>query len=111
MARQEQVELVDDIDGGRADETVRFALDGASYEIDLSRKRATALRKSLAEFVTAARPTRPARATAVRRPRPGNDVGATAAQIREWAAAQGIAISERGRVADSVREQYRAAHQ
>ena len=36
MARKVQVLLVDDLDGGAADETVSFALDGASYEIDLS---------------------------------------------------------------------------
>lgn len=39
MARQETVTLTDDIDGGKADETVTFGLDGASYEIDLHSKR------------------------------------------------------------------------
>lgn len=31
------VEVVDDLDGSPADQTVRFAFNGASYEIDLNR--------------------------------------------------------------------------
>jgi len=31
-----QVLLIDDLDGSEADGTVRFALDGTEYEIDLS---------------------------------------------------------------------------
>ncbi len=51
MARQQSVTLVDDLDGGKAAETVRFGLDGALYEIDLSKRNANALRKSLSDFV------------------------------------------------------------
>jgi len=40
--------LVDDIDGGEADETVRFAVDGVQHEIDLSKKNATKMRDALA---------------------------------------------------------------
>ena len=40
MARKVQVHLLDDIDGGKADETLKFALDGTNYEIDLSAKHA-----------------------------------------------------------------------
>lgn len=47
MAKTLVVTLKDDLDGGDADETVRFALDGKSYEIDLSKKNAAALRGSL----------------------------------------------------------------
>ena len=36
MAQKVKIILVDDLDGGSADETVRFGLDGVSYEIDLS---------------------------------------------------------------------------
>ena len=55
MAQQEIVALTDDIDGGKAHETVAFGLDGVTYEIDLHNKKAAALRKSLADFVSAAR--------------------------------------------------------
>ena len=44
MAQKVQVILVDDIDGGAADETVSFSLDGVSYEIDLSTKNAASFR-------------------------------------------------------------------
>ena len=47
MAQKVQVILVDDIDGGEADETVSFSLDGVSYEIDLSESNATELRDAL----------------------------------------------------------------
>lgn len=115
MARQESITLIDDIDGGKADETVSFGLDGAQYEIDVNKKKATALRKVLAEFVSAARPAKPQRpagptTTQARRgarTRPGDPLPA---QIRVWAGAQGIAVPARGRVPESVRAQYASAH-
>jgi hypothetical protein len=55
VARKTVVELVDDVDGGQADETVRFALDGVDYTIDLSAENATRLRQILAAFVANAR--------------------------------------------------------
>ena len=48
VAQRVEVVLVDDVDGGPADETVQFALDGVSYEIDLNAANATALREALA---------------------------------------------------------------
>ena len=55
MAQKVQVVLVDDIDGGSADETVSFSLDGAAYEIDLSAANAAALREAFAPYVGTAR--------------------------------------------------------
>jgi Lsr2 len=103
VAQRVTVTLEDDLSGGPADETVRFAFGGAEYEIDLSAKNATAFRKKLAPFIEHARKAgrrQPGR-TAARRPRSGD--------IRAWAKAQGIAISERGRIPASVAEQYQAA--
>jgi hypothetical protein len=51
MAKTVVVKLTDDIDGGDADETIRFALDGKSYEIDLNAKNAAALRGALRPYV------------------------------------------------------------
>jgi hypothetical protein len=48
MAKKITVELQDDLDGGPAGETVRFGVDSAEYEIDLSKKNAAAFRKKLA---------------------------------------------------------------
>ena len=106
MAQRVTVALEDDLDGGPAVETVRFAFGGADYEIDLSKKHAAAFRKKLAPFVEHARkagraqPRRSSR-TAASRQRSGD--------IRAWAKDQGITVSERGRIPASVVEQYRAA--
>ena len=55
MAKTLIVKLSDDIDGGDADETVRFALDGKGYEIDLSAANAAKLRGALQTFIDKAR--------------------------------------------------------
>ena len=62
MAKTVIVKLIDDIDGGDADETVHFALDGRSYEVDLNSANASKLREALKPYmekgrsVTGARP-------------------------------------------------------
>jgi len=102
MAQKVQVILVDDVDGGQADETVSFALDGTNYEIDLSASRAKELREDFDRWVSKARKVG-ARAR-------GNRTGRTsdATAIRAWAKANGIAVSERGRVSAEVRQAYAA---
>ena len=106
VAQRVIVTLEDDLGGGPADETIRFAFGGAEYEIDLSSKNATAFRRKLAPFIEHARkagrrqPRRSPRA-AVGRQRSGD--------IRAWAKEHGVAVSERGRIPASVLEQYRAA--
>jgi len=51
MAKNVVVQVVDDIDGGEAAETISFALDGKSYEIDLNAQNAASLRKAFAPFI------------------------------------------------------------
>src|SRR6266487_2849039 len=106
MAQKITVALEDDLDGGPADETVRFGLDGAEYEIDLSKKNAAAFRRQLAPFIEHAR-----RAGRGQRRRPGRTASSRerSADIRAWAKEQGITVSERGRISASVAEQYDAA--
>jgi DNA-binding LytR/AlgR family response regulator len=55
VAQKIQVLLIDDLDGSQADGTVRFALDGTEYQIDLNAEHAAALREALARYVSAAR--------------------------------------------------------
>ena len=55
MAQKVTVALEDDLDGGPAEETVRFAYEGTEYEIDLSKKNAAAFHKQLAPFLEHAR--------------------------------------------------------
>lgn len=106
MAQRVHVTLEDDIDGGKADETVRFGIDGIEYEIDLSKKNARALRDVMSHYVDAGRKVgNKRRAT---RPRAAGGRG-DANQIRQWAAENGYEISERGRVPARVREAYEAA--
>jgi hypothetical protein len=104
MARQQSVSLTDDLDGSKAVETIRFGLDGISYEIDLNRRHAGNLRKSLGEFVEhshKAKSLRPRNA----KPTSNNGVPKAAA-VRSWAAANGITVSARGRVAADVVGKY-----
>ena len=111
MAQKVQVLLVDDIDGGEASETVSFALDGNSYEIDLSGKNATELRDSFAKYVGAARKV--GRSTSSSAGRSGRRSGTStamdrdqAAAIRSWAKKQGLKVSDRGRIPATIIEQY-----
>ena len=92
--------------GARADETVRFGVDGSEYEIDLSKKNAATFRRRLAPFLKHAR-----RAGRGQRRRPGRTAASRdrSGGIRAWAKGQGIAVSERGRIPASVVEQYEAA--
>jgi Lsr2 len=57
MAQTVIVKMTDDIDGGEADETISFALNGKTYEIDLSAKNAEKLRNAFAPFIEKGRKT------------------------------------------------------
>ncbi|MBU6214129.1 MAG: Lsr2 family protein [Actinomycetales bacterium] len=152
MSSSVQILLKDDLDGTPAEETLQFMLDGTTYEIDLSKRNAAALRQAMARYVKAARrvriaagagravsangsrtrttataagagrgrpagrrkaaPTKKGRAvtagarrrtsTASARVRKAAGTGANPAAVREWARKQGIAVSERGRIASEV---------
>jgi hypothetical protein len=109
MAQKVQVILVDDIDGGPADETLSFSLDGVSYEIDLSTANAAKLRDSFAPYVGTARRVGGRSAAGRGRTRRGTGDNRTA-QIREWARANGHTVNERGRVAADIIAAYDKAH-
>lgn len=111
MAHKIVVRLVDDLDGGPADDTVAFALDGRGYEIDLSAANAEKLREALRPYAAAGR-----RATGTR---PGVTDGTSprdsriapeTARIRAWAKDNGHYVASRGRVHQHIREAYYAAH-
>ena len=111
MAQQTSVALVDDIDGSKAAETVVFGLDGASYEIDLSKRNAAALRKAMTDFVANGRRAKRTSPLNKRTQKRSRTAGATPAIIREWAAQQGITVSHRGRVPADIVAQYEASQQ
>ncbi|WP_127842958.1 histone-like nucleoid-structuring protein Lsr2 [Actinomyces wuliandei] len=105
MAQKTQVILVDDVDGSEATQTITFALDGVTYEIDVNDEHAAALRESLEEWVAKARRVGGRRNTR-RRPSGSSDTQ----KIREWAREQGMEVSDRGRVSAEVRDAYYKAH-
>lgn len=113
MAQKTVIELTDDIDGSKADETVSFGVDGQSYEIDLNEKNASAMRDALAPYVASARKagggsgSAPRRSSGSRAPRSSSDLDAKA--VRTWAEQNGIQVSPRGRLSSEVIEKYRAA--
>ncbi|NEK84890.1 Lsr2 family protein [Blastococcus saxobsidens] len=109
MATTTQIVFVDDLtgdllpDGG---ETVHFALDGASYEIDLNQANADALRAAFKPYIQAGRKV--GRQPAIgRRGRPTRH---HTAAIRSWARQNGHDVSGRGRIPIAVVEAYEAAH-
>jgi Lsr2 len=111
VAQKVQVILTDDIDGGEAEETVQFALDGVTYEIDLSGGNAEALREALAAYVDAGRRVggRSQRRGNVPKARPTAE-RADLSDVRAWARENGYQVSDRGRVSAEVKAAYEAAH-
>jgi hypothetical protein len=113
MARKVEVQLIDDLDGSQAEESITFTVDGTSYEIDLSKKNAAKLRSGLEPYVAVARKLG---RTSTRRTPAALSRGRGAAQsdreqnqaIREWAQRKGLDVSPRGRISRSVIEQYEA---
>lgn len=110
MAQKVEVTLVDDLDGGKADETITFGLDGTQYVIDLSDKNARQLRQSVAKYIDAARKEKGLRLTGRGMGRKASPAGPNTSDVREWAKVQGIEVSERGRVAKALIVKFQEAH-
>jgi len=110
MAQKHIVQLIDDLDGVEAQETVAFSLDGTRYEIDLSERNANQLRDALSVYIANAR-----RATRYGTPANGRgrnhraDREQTAA-IRAWARNNGYRIGDKGRIPSQVLEAYHSSH-
>lgn len=109
MASRTIVELVDDLDGSAADETVSFALDGQPYEIDLTAEHAEQLRSVLGEWVGHARRDNGRGSRSGQRSQRSLRGGDRAA-IRAWAQQQGYPVAHRGRIPAEVLEAFQAAH-
>ena len=107
MAQKIQTLFIDDIDGSDAEGTVRFALDGTDYEIDLNADHTTALRGALAVYVAHARKVSASRRVPRGAGRKASAIDTTA--VRAWAREQGIDVKERGRVPATIVARYREA--
>ncbi|MDQ7808391.1 Lsr2 family protein [Amycolatopsis sp. A133] len=104
MAQKVLVEILDDIDGTTAAQTVQFGLDGVTYEIDLSDNNATALRDELARYIGAGRRIggRKVRVATGQSTTTNASDRERNQQIRAWANANGYEVSERGRLSSEV---------
>jgi hypothetical protein len=107
MAQRVQVQLLDDITGEEAAETITFGLDGVMYEIDLTEQNARQLRDELGVYVEKGRKVR-GRSTAQRQSK--TSARDESRRIREWAAKNGYSPSSRGRISQSIVEAYQAAN-
>jgi hypothetical protein len=108
VAQQIQTLFIDDIDGGEAEGTVRFALDGTEYEIDLSASHSQELHTALTKYVDHARKVGGTARRATRGTRRNASAIDTTA-VRAWAKDHGVDVKERGRIPADVVEQYRTA--
>lgn len=107
MAQKTIVVVEDDLTGGAADESVTFALDGVTYEIDLSAANARSLRDALAGYIAAGRRVGGTR-------RVGGSVAARTDKdqldaMRRWARENGYEVSSRGRISNAIKDAYNAA--
>ena len=110
MAKETVTKLIDDLDGGEAHETVKFALDGQAYEIDLSSKNASKLRNALAPYLDSAKRLNVRTGALIGRSgaRRAGAVGDREQNqaIRTWAQRKGLDVSSRGRIKQEVVEMY-----
>ena len=113
MVQRVQVILEDDVSGGAATETVEFALDGVSYEIDLNDENASKLRNDLAGWIADARRAGGRRQTRRRASGGGSSTTSAKAEelaaMREWGRANGFKVSSRGRVSQELQDAYAAS--
>jgi hypothetical protein len=110
MAQKVNIILVVDLDGGSADENVKFGLDGVNYEIDLSAANAAELRSSLERFIGAARKASGGSGRTARAKAPTGGRSHDSAQIRQWARENGYTVNSRGRIQAEIQEAYQKAN-
>jgi len=104
VARRENIITTDDFDGTEGATTVRFGLDGTSYDVDLSPANEAELREFLAHYVSAGR-----RVTTTGRRYTHVSADVDTRAVRAWAAGNGVEVSPRGRISSEVIAQYRTA--
>jgi len=111
MAQRTIVTLVDDLTGEDAENisTVEFALDGATYELDLTDENSAKLRETLSRYAGAGRKIGGRRRRGSRPDRAIRSNGSAAGynretlkSIREWAKKNGHSVNDRGRLPAEV---------
>lgn len=108
MAQRVQVQLIDDMNGQEAQETVPFSVDGTAYEIDLTTENAKELRDLLGMYVEKARKAKGGKSA--QRSSALSASRDEAQRIRAWAQENGHAVNSRGRINREIQDAYHAAH-
>lgn len=113
MLKKYQVtKMIDDLDGSEATRTIKFSIDGAHYEIDLSDENTDKFREAFAPYIANGR-----RVTSRKSSRRSSSASTGRAQrqktaeIRAWAIEKGYTSSTQGRLGPTIIEAYEAAHQ
>ncbi len=109
MARTFHIQLIDDLTGEDADETVRFSVDGADYEIDLTAANAANLRAALSKYTAKGRRLRGSSKASAGTAAPLSREETR--KIRDWANAHGYNPSDRGRIRQDIRNGTRPPHE
>jgi hypothetical protein len=116
VARIEEltVSMIDDLDGGRATETIAFALEGSNYEIDLSKRNADKLRRALRPYIESGRKARRGSDRRTTKRARGSATGHSEdydrAEVRAWAKAHRVKVAQRGRISNEVVEKWRQSN-
>lgn len=108
MVQRTVITYEDDIDGGEAAESITFALDDTTYEIDLNANNAEALRAVFLDYMDKARKVGKRRTAQRRTQTASGGSGASAAEIRIWGREHGYTVPDRGRVPAEVRAAFEA---
>lgn len=95
--------LIDDMDGGEADTTIAFAVNGSSYTLDLSKRNADRFWKALEPYIQAAQEK-------TKTIKGYTDAIEQRNAVREWARKKGYEIADRGRIPIDIQDAFDAAH-
>lgn len=115
MAQKTQIILTDDLDGSEATQTVTFAFQGTSYELDLNDEHASSIEESFSEWVSAARKVSTSGRSAGSATRSSTGRASSTSkrgdldEVRAWARENGHTVADRGRIKQSVLDAYDAA--
>lgn len=102
----------DDFDNElEANETITFALDETTYEVDLSDQNAKRIRSELQKWIDVSRKVAGSsdRRRADRNGDSSDEAGLPLAEIRAWARANGVEVPNRGRVSIAIVRAWTAA--
>jgi len=112
MAKQERVDLIDDLDGSPAEDTFRVSWEGQAVEVELSADNRKRIEESLAALFDAGRKisvhygSRGPQGPKPKQRAPRSEEKASNGAIRDWARQNGLQVSDRGRIPREVLAEY-----